>query len=204
MGKTGCAHLFGLVTRFSSLVTLLFLVVGCRVGDATSAPSGATRGQRIHFTDVTAAAGINFRHSNGAEGRKYMPETMGSGCAFLDYDNDGWQDILLINGEPWGGVRRSVFGVRSHLFRHRTPNAEHPTPTMALYRNDGAGRFHDVTAAVGLDVPMYGMGVAVGDWDNDGFDDLAVTALGGVYLFHNEEGRRFGLMEDERRRDGAG
>src|SRR5947209_17065268 len=157
MGKTGCAHLFGLVTRFSSLVTLLFLVVGCRVGDATSAPSGATRGQGIHFTDVTAAAGINFRHSNGAEGRKYMPETMGSGCAFLDYDNDGWQDILLINGEPWSGVQ--VFrssGVQTASTRHlktRTPEHLNTRPaTMALYRNDGTGRFHDVTASVGLDV----------------------------------------------------
>src|SRR5438093_892455 len=173
----------------SSLIPLLCLAVaGCRIGDRPSVPPEKGAGPAVRFTDVTAAAGISFRHVNGAEGKKYMPETMGSGCAFIDYDNDGWQDLLFVNGEPWSEVQ---------AFRRsgRRPKSRNPPPTMALYRNDGTGRFHEVTAAVGLDVPMYGMGVAIGDWDNDGFDDLAITALGGVYLFHNLSGRRFELSE---------
>jgi hypothetical protein len=190
------------------IVVLSLSIGGCRRpgvspgasgGEEPSSPKGMPN-PALRFTDVTAAAGIAFRHENGAEGRKYMPETMGSGCAFLDFDNDGWEDILLINGQPWSGVQ--VYGRRvpaqrvdvqeRHPRRPNTRTPEHPnTPTMALYRNDGTGHFQDVTAAVGLDVPLYGMGVAVGDWDNDGFDDLAVTALGGVRLFHNRLGRRF-------------
>jgi hypothetical protein len=143
------------------------------------------------LTDVTNLAGIHFHHVNGAEGKKYMPETMGSGCAFVDYDNDGWQDLLLINGEPWSSV--SAFR-RAGKRANAASRLNASLPTMALYHNDGAGRFQDVTRSVGLDVPMYGMGAAVGDWDNDGFDDLAITALGGVYLFHNQGGRRFRLV----------
>src|SRR5207244_2571586 len=138
------------------------IIAGCRSGPAppSAGGGGGRTGRVMSFTDVTAAAGIDFRHENGAVGQKLMPETMGSGCAFLDYDHDGWQDLLLVNGERWGGVQ---------AFRR---SGRVPGPTMLLYRNDGTGQFHDVTAAVGLDIPMYGMGVAVGDWDNDGFDDL--------------------------------
>src|SRR5208282_5229729 len=106
----------------------------------------------IHFDDVTAAAGIHFAHNNGAFGKKWLPETMGSGVAFLDYDNDGWQDILLINGADFPG----------HLRRHST---------LALYHNNHDGTFTDVTRKAGLAVELYGMGVAIGDFDNDGFDD---------------------------------
>src|SRR5438132_8219189 len=180
-----------LIPHPSSLIPLLCLAAaGCRIGDRPSVPPEKGAGPAVRFTDVTAAAGIRFHHVNGAEGNKYMPETMGSGCAFIDYDNDGWQDILLINGEPWEGMRDEGRGT-STAAPH--PSSLIPHPSMALYRNDGTGRFHDVTAAVGLDLPLYGMGVAVGDWDNDGFDDFAVTALGGVYLFHNEGGQRFAL-----------
>ncbi len=181
------SYLF-LTTRGWWVVTLLCLgTSGCRLGAGTAGPDRENAGPVVRFIDVTHAVGINFRHVNGAEGKKYMPETMGSGCVFIDYDNDGWQDLLLINGEPWEAVRSSAVGVRGSAPGRRPP------PT-ALYRNDGAGHFHDVTASVGLNLPMYGMGAAVGDWDNDGFDDLAVTALGGVYLFHNRDGRRFELV----------
>jgi hypothetical protein len=133
----------------------------------------------VRFTDITEAAGIRFRHSNGAFGRKLLPETMGSGVAFLDYDHDGRQDLLLINSCPWPG--------------HEDPQA--PVPTMALYRNRSDGTFEDVTRAVGLDIPLYGMGVTVGDYDNDGWPDVFITAVGGNRLFHNESngkgGRRF-------------
>ncbi len=124
------------------------------------------------LTDVTASAGIRFRHNNGAFGAKYLPETLGSGCAFLDYDADGWLDILFVNGMDWQGHRRS-----------RT--------TLALYKNNRNGTFTDVTRAAGLDIELYGMGVAVGDYDNDGFPDLYITCVGQSRLLHNDGKGRF-------------
>lgn len=120
------------------------------------------------FTDVTAQAGISFRHNNGAFGGKYLPETMGSGCAFLDYDNDGWPDILLVQGMDWPAQKKN---------KHRT--------TMRLYRNAQNGTFTDVTKQAGLDLEMYGMGAAAGDFNNDGFVDLYITAVGQSRLFQN-------------------
>ncbi len=116
--------------------------------------------------DVTGRAGIAFEHNSGAFGGKYLPETLGPGCAFLDYDNDGWQDILLVNGMDWPGHKRT-----------RT--------TMRLYKNNRDGTFSDVTRRAGLDVEMYGLGVAAGDYDNDGFPDLFITCAGQSRLFHN-------------------
>jgi len=127
----------------------------------------ATHAQQIHFRDITAQAGIHFTHNNGAFGKKWLPETMGPGCAFIDYDNDGYPDILLVNGEDWAG------------HAHAGPT------TPKLYHNNRDGTFTDVTRNAGLAVPMFGMGVAVGDYDNDGFDDLFITALGQSHLFHN-------------------
>ena len=120
----------------------------------------------FRLTDVTAGAGIQFQHNSGAYGGKLLPETLGSGCAFLDYDADGWQDILLINGMDWPGHKRQ----RS---------------TLKLYRNNRNGTFTDVTKAAGLDIEMYGMGVAVGDYNNDGFPDIFITCVGQSRLFRN-------------------
>jgi hypothetical protein len=120
----------------------------------------------VRLTDVTAAAGISFRHNNGAYGGTLLPETLGSGCAFLDYDGDGWQDILFVNGADWPGHKRQ----RS---------------TLALYRNNRNGTFTDVTRAAGLDVELYGMGVTVGDFDNDGHADIFITCVGQNRLFKN-------------------
>jgi hypothetical protein len=118
------------------------------------------------LAEVTSAAGLQFRHNSGAYGGKLLPETLGSGCAFLDYDADGWPDILLVNGMDWPGHKRQ----RS---------------TLRLYRNNRNGTFTDVTTAAGLDVEMYGMGVAVGDYNNDGFPDLLITCVGQNRLFRN-------------------
>src|SRR4051812_36003048 len=120
----------------------------------------------FQFVDVTSKAGINFVHNNGAFGGKLLPETLGSGCAFLDYDGDGWPDILLVNGSSWPGQK----GQRS---------------TLRLYHNNRNGTFADVTRAAGLDVEIYGMGVAVGDYNNDGFPDLLITCVGQNRLFRN-------------------
>ncbi|HWP44199.1 MAG TPA: CRTAC1 family protein [Blastocatellia bacterium] len=126
----------------------------------------------IEFVDVTAQAGITFKHNSGAYGKKYMPETVGSGCAFLDYDNDGWQDILLINSMNW-------------------PERKGPKSFSALYHNNRNGTFTDVTKEAGLAVEMYGMGCAIADYDNDGLVDIYLTCLGPNRLFRNMGGGRF-------------
>jgi enediyne biosynthesis protein E4 len=140
-----------------AMTALLFMPSGIGASGAVSTGS---------FRDVTQQAGIRFVQNNGAFGKKFLPETLGSGVAFIDYDNDGWPDIFLVNGTDWPG----------HGQKHTTPK---------LYHNNHDGTFTDVTHKAGLDVEIYGMGVAVGDYDNDGHDDLFVTALGQSRLFHN-------------------
>jgi hypothetical protein len=148
-----------------------FLLGACATGFAAALPAASfqkesSSGLTFGFSDVTAPAGIQFRHNNGGYGGKFLPETLGSGCAFLDYDSDGWQDILLINGMDWAGHKRQ----RS---------------TLKLYRNNRNGTFTDVTRSAGLDIEMYGMGVAVGDFNNDGFEDIFISCVGQSRLFRN-------------------
>src|SRR5215471_3862747 len=139
----------------------------CGGGIAAAALTESQAG--FTLTDVTAAAGIDFRHNNGGYGGNLLPETLGSGCAFIDYDADGWPDILLVNGMDWPGHKRD----------------DRPRTTLKLYKNNRNGTFTDVTRAAGLDVEMYGMGVAVGDYNNDGFPDILITCVGQNRLFRN-------------------
>src|SRR5258707_14423838 len=156
-------NLGGMVKR--SLATILVLALAIILAGKTGI--GATpETSTIQFRDVTQLAGIRFVHNNGAFGKKFLPETMGPGVAFIDYDNDGWPDIFLVNGMDWPG----------HVRQHAAPK---------LYHNNHDGTFSDVTHKAGLDLEIYGMGVAVGDYDNDGYDDLFVTTLGQSHLFHN-------------------
>ncbi|MFZ4819890.1 MAG: CRTAC1 family protein, partial [Limisphaerales bacterium] len=133
---------------------------------------------KVPFTEVSAAAGIQFRHFTGATGEKLLPETMGAGAAFFDADGDGDADLLLVNGNRWPWDTQGP-----------------ASPGCALYRNDtsagGAIRFTDISAGSGLEAPLYGMGAAVGDYDNDGKPDVLITAVGGAHLFHNEGGGHF-------------
>jgi hypothetical protein len=137
---------------------------------ASPLPSAAGLGFRL--VDVSESAGFRFKHNSGAYGGKLLPETLGSGCAFLDYDGDGWQDILLVNGMDWPGHKRQ-------------------TSTLRLYRNNRNGTFSDVTRSAGIDVEVYGMGVAVGDYNNDGFPDILITCVGQNHLFQNTGKGRF-------------
>ena len=122
---------------------------------------------------MTAASGLRFTHYTGASGRKYLPEALGAGAAFVDIDNDGWQDVIVANGTGWPDGSASNEN------------------TARVFRNNGRGGFEDVTAGSGLDVPMYGMGIAAADYDNDGYDDVLITAVGQSRLFHNNGKGRF-------------
>src|SRR5579884_3497059 len=145
-----------LTTKFSAVASLI----------AATAVVYAGMPNPVQFVDCTRAAGIHFVHHTGATGKKYLPETLGAGCAFVDLDGDGWPDILLLNGKDF------------------LPHGRQTLP--ALYLNNRNGTFRDVTRGSGLDIEMYAMGVAVADYDNDGLPDVYITALDGDHLFHNE------------------
>lgn len=182
------------ILRWLSCICLVVCLTGCthqsnipphtapNVETATSTTESAlslSTVSTVSFVDVAKQVGIDFHHINGAmeknnkKNKKNMPETVGSGVAFLDYDNDGWQDILILNGTCWPDDKNS--GVRG------TPH---------LYHNNGDGTFTDVTKEAGLDIEMYGMGVAIGDFDNDGYEDIYLTALGANHLLRNTLGDR--------------
>jgi hypothetical protein len=172
-------------SRKTSLLALLLAAVGCSKApevptadpppkaSATAKPKApAPTPPAVKFVDVTAESGVDFVHFNGGRGEKLLPETMGSGVAFLDYDGDGDPDLLFVNSAPWPGG-----------------TAPEPAPTQRLYRNDGRGKFQDVTKEAGLDKTLYGQGVAVGDYDNDGDPDVYITAVGRGFLLRNDGGR---------------
>ena len=153
-----------LVAALAGVVAVLFFAAFTGTGAPSAVPANSPV---VTFRDVTQQAGLRFVHNNGAFGKKFLPETLGPGVAFIDYDNDGWPDIFLVNGTDWPG----------HASKHSTPK---------LYHNNHDGTFTDVTHNAGLDAAeIFGMGVAVGDFDNDGYDDLFVTAYGQSHLFHN-------------------
>ena len=160
-------------TKFLHVSVPLWFIMVCLTGNAQA---------QIHFQDITAQAGIHFTHNNGAFGKKWLPETMGPGCAFIDYDNDGYPDILLVNGTDFSGH----------------PHAGATTPK--LYHNNHDGTFTDVTRRAGLAISIFGFGVAIGDYDNDGFDDVFISALGQSHLFHNNGNGTF-TRGDQGRRD---
>ncbi len=143
---------------FRGIVTGLLLSAG--------AASAQTAAPAVQFTDVTAAAKIAFKHTSGAAGKKFLPETMGAGVVVFDYDGDGWPDLFFVNSKNW-------------------PGAAGPAPVSALYRNNRDGTFADVTKAAGLAVPLYALGGVAADYDNDGLVDLYVTCLGANHLFKN-------------------
>jgi hypothetical protein len=144
----------------------------------------------VKFTDITTASGLHFAHDNAAAGEKLLPETMGSGCAFLDYDGDGDADLFLVNQMPWPEQAEG--------------QATGDRPTQALYRNDGRGNFADVTKEARLDLALFGMGVAVGDYDGDGDPDLYITTLHGGKLLRNDGGVFADATEDARAGGGDG
>ncbi len=165
---------FGVLVLAAILLlgALAFVMKSRTAGQQSSdSPGKSALAPAAAFSDITKAAGISFAHNNGATGSKWLPETMGGGVAFLDFDGDGAPDLLFVNGTGWDRNAGQT--------------------TAALYRNDGSGRFTDVTAGSGLDVPLYGMGVAVGDYDNDGWVDVLITGVGGSRLFRNLGGGKF-------------
>ena len=149
-----------------SLVALATLVVG----GVLIARSNAG----FALVDATDAAGLRFTHHTGAFGRKYLPETLGSGVAVFDADGDGRQDVLLVSGTSWRDQPKPPAGA-----------------TTRLFRNNGDGSFEDMTARSGLGVSLYGMGAAAADYDNDGRQDVVVTAIGQSRLFRNSGDGRF-------------
>jgi len=150
-------------------LTVAVIIAALAINAASTA--GLSPANKVTFTDITGHAGIKFVHNAGKSGKKYLPETLGSGAAFFDADGDGWIDILFVNGKDW------------------TPRGRHTT--AALYRNNHDGTFTDITRGSGLDVEIFGIGVAVADYDNDGRDDVYITALDGDHLFHNDGHGKF-------------
>ena len=137
-----------------------------------------TRLPELNMVDVTEESGVDFRHYAGKKGEKLLPETMGSGLAVFDYDNDGHQDLLMVNSSDWPWTEP----------KQKT--------TCRLYRGDGTFHFTDVSEETGLDQSLYGMGVAIGDYDNDGDRDVFLTAVGKNRLLRNDDGKFVDVTDD--------
>lgn len=146
--------------------------------DAAEVPDPGPQPGLPWFADVTGRAGIDFVHVDPATPNHSIEETMGSGLGWIDYDADGWPDLLCLQAGPTSPGKRAA-----------------ALPTHRLYRNLGDGTFRDVTVQAGLNCSGFGQGCAVGDLDNDGYDDLAITYLGRIQVLHNQPdgrgGRRF-------------
>lgn len=165
------------MTRFHWRVLLGGLfglsLTGCTPRAATQTPAAPSRSETaISFEDISELSGLCFQHHNGAAGKKWMPETMGAGCALVDLDNDGRLDAFLVDSGSW-------------------PDSGGAPGQSRVFRNLGQGRFQDVTETFGVPSGLYGMGVAAGDFDNDGYTDLFLTAVNGSRLLRNVAGKRF-------------
>jgi hypothetical protein len=177
----------GAVRLRAAAIAVALAAAALACGGGGGAPEGAKAPAaetpiKVTFTNTTQAAGIAFTHNSGARGKKYLPETMGSGLVFFDADNDGRPDLFLVNGADWPASRRG--------------------PTyQAFYHNRGDGTFEDASAKSGLGIEAYGIGAAAADYDNDGHTDLFLNALGPDHLFHN---RGDGTFEDVTRAAGVG
>ena len=166
-----------MLRRFTPAL-LLLLVFSALACHAQKAPSPAPSSQRDtpgHFVDITGRSGVQFLNKASHTSKKYLIETMGSGVALFDYDNDGRLDIFLVNGAP----------LSENMAANAIPQKTGPEYWNRLYHQKKDGTFDDVTEKAGLAGIGYGMGVAVGDYDNDGYEDLYVTAYGGNRLYHN-------------------
>ena len=193
-----------LVKKYSSSLGLglgALFIVGCNSSPQSdpSLPAVVTRRtpppslpSPVSMSDVTKVAGIHFTHNNSAFGLHLYPESNGGGVAFIDYNNDGYQDLFFVNGRDWTSAEikdyeNTMGRIHHKRFGFKFPKLKPYKRTAgALYRNNGNGTFTDVTMGSGLDVEMMGMGVAVGDYDNDGKNDIYLTGYGRNYLFKNE------------------
>src|SRR5256884_3793881 len=160
-----------------ALLSLSFgvLLMGAAVVRRSGPSAGGEKPFPGRFTDGTAALGVHFNYFSSHTPMHYLVETMGGGVALFDYDNDGRLDIFMVNGAP----------LQDPTPKGSTPQKTGPNYWNRLYHQKADGTFEDVTERAGLPGAGYGMGVAVGDYDNDGFEDLYVTAYGGNKLYHN-------------------
>ncbi len=162
---------------FAVLCAIVFVASVSSIGGAdksraTNTVDSAAPGR---FVEISQRLGVNFQHQASHTSKKYLPETMGSGVALFDYDNDGRLDIFFVNGAP----------LSDPTPKGTIPQKTGPKYGSRLYHQKADGTFEDVTEKAGLQGTGYGMGVAVGDYDNDGYEDLYVTAYGGNKLYHN-------------------